>query len=595
VITELHLTNFRGFEDHVVPLKPFTIVVGRNNAGKSTIVEALRLISIVVSRFKGELTSIPSRWEFPQNRRGLHPFKNLEINLQSIFHSYGEPPAFIHAQFSTGEMIEVTITRDEIFARRIRSRLPRSFTPSGLSRVSILPQVAPVAREERILTEDYVRGALSSALAPLHFRNQLHLLKEHFPAFKDAAEKTWPGLRIRGLETTGEIPDPIFLSLFVEDHHFPAEISWMGHGLQMWLQMIWFLSRSEDHETVILDEPDVYMHADLQRRLVRFVRNRHQQVIIATHSSEIMAEVLPDNILVVDRSRKRSDFASSLPAVQKVLTGFGSIHNLQLSRLWSARRFLMVEGEDVVLLKQFQNKLFPETSIPIDTIPSTSVGGWGGWNQAVGSDMLLKNAGGDGIVTYSIFDSDYHPTEAIRVRYTEAKQRGLSLHIWHRKELENYLLVASAIRRAINNQLSIGKVGPALSEVEHELEDIAEKLKQEVIDCIATHIQSADRKLTVATANQRAREIVSNRWKTHADRMGVIPGKEAMTRVSRWVQEKYKVSVSGLLIAHHMIGTELPQEMQEVLTAIEECEAFPERKFDTSKKTDSTYEKQHQQ
>lgn len=584
MITELHLINFRGFEDHVVPLKPFTVIVGRNNAGKSTIVEALRLVSIVVSRFKGELTSIPSQWNFPQNHRGPHPFKNLEINLESIFHSYGEPPAYIQAQFSTGEIIEVTITRDEIFARRIRSKFPRSATPSGLSRVSILPQVAPVAREERLLTEDYVRGALSSALSPLHFRNQLHLLKDRFQAFKDAAEKTWPGLRIRSLETTGEVPDPLFLSLFVEDHHFTAEIAWMGHGLQMWLQMIWFLSRSEEHETVILDEPDVYMHADLQRRLVRFVRNRHQQVVIATHSSEIMAEVLPDNILVVDRSRKRSDFASSLPAVQKVLTGFGSVHNLQLSRLWSARRFLMVEGEDVVLLKQFQNKLFPETSIPIDTIPSTSVGGWGGWNQAVGSDMLLKNAGGDGIITYSIFDSDYHPTEAIRIRYAEAKQRGLSLHIWHRKELENYLLVGSAIRRAVSSQLSNGKTGPTLTEVEQKLETIAEELKQEVVDCVATHIQSADRKLTVATANQRAREIVSNRWKTHDDRMGVIPGKEAISRVSGWIQEKYKVSVSGLLIAHHMARVEVPQEMQEVLTAIEECEAFPERKFAALKK-----------
>lgn len=302
MIAELHLKNFRGFEDHVVLLKPFTIIVGRNNAGKSTIAEALRLISIVVSRFKGDLSSIPARWEFPRNPRGPYPFKNLEINLQSIFYHYGEPPARVLAKFTTGEVIEVTITREAIIAYRTRSKFAMGSQTGRLSRVSILPQVAPVAREERLLTEDYVRSALSSALAPLHFRNQLYLLKEHFQDFKSAAESTWPGLRIRSLETTGQIPDPIFLSLYVEDQHFPAEIAWMGHGLQMWLQMIWFLSRAQDHETVILDEPDVYMHADLQRRLVRFVHNRHQQVIIATHSSEIMAEVLPDNILVVDRA-----------------------------------------------------------------------------------------------------------------------------------------------------------------------------------------------------------------------------------------------------------------------------------------------------
>ncbi len=413
----------------------------------------------------------------------------------------------------------------------------------------------------------------------MHFRNQLYLLKDHFETFRASAERTWPGLRIRSLETIGHIPDPIFLFLYVEDRHFTAEIAWMGHGLQMWLQMIWFLSRAQAHETVILDEPDVYMHADLQRRLVRFVRDRHQQVIIATHSSEIMAEVLPDNILVVDRFREKSDFASSLPAVQKVLSGFGSVHNLQLSRLWSAHRFLMVEGEEVALLKQFQNKIFPETSIPIDTVPATSIRGWGGWNQAVGSDMLLKNAAGDGILSYCIFDSDYHQQEAIRVRYTEAKQRGISLHIWHRKEIENYVLVPSAIHRAIRLQLVEGLGGPTVQEVKSAMEEIAESLKQDVIDSVATEIQTGDRKLAVATANQRAREIVANRWKTPDERLGIIPGKEALSRISRWVQEKYKVSVSGLLIAHNMVAGEVYDEVQDVLKAIEECEPFPERRF----------------
>jgi hypothetical protein len=577
VISEIHLKNFRGFDDHVVPIKPFTIIVGRNNAGKSTIVEALRLVSIVVSRFKGNLVDIPLRWEFPRNRRGQYPFKDLEINLQSIFYHYGDPPAHVIATFTTGDIIEIIITLDNIVAHRSRAKRIRGGVTHELSRVSILPQVAPVAREERLLTEDYVRGAISSVLAPLHFRNQLHLLKEHFEAFRDAAERTWPGLRIRNLDTNGEAPNPIFLSLYIQDGQFTGEIAWMGHGLQMWLQMIWFLSRAEDHETVILDEPDVYMHADLQRRLVQFVRKRHQQVIIATHSSEIMAEVLSDDILVIDRSRNRSDFASSLPAVQKILSGFGSVHNLQLSRLWTARRFLIVEGEDLQLLKQFQNKLFPETRNPIDTIPATSVGGWGGWNQAVGSGIFLKNAGGDGIITYGIFDSDYHSLEAIHVRYAEAKQRGISLHIWKQKELENYVLIPSAIERAIKKQLLNENVGPSLGEIEQKLEEIAEDLKQDTIDCFATQIQAVDRRLTVATANQKAREIISNRWKNREDRMGVISGKEALSRVSRWIQDTYKVSIGALLIAHNMVAEELCEEMHKILTAIEECEPFPEK------------------
>ena len=188
----------------------------------------------------------------------------------------------------------------------------------------------------------------------------------------------------------------------------------------------------------------------------------------------------------------------------------------------------------MTLLKQFQNKFFPDTMVPIDTIPARSVGGWGGWNLAVGSNILLENAGGEGIVTYCLFDSDYHSPDAIYARYCEAKLRGISLHIWQRKELENYLLVASAIRQDIQIQVSISDEVPDIQAVEQKLEKIAEELKQEVIDCFATQIQNADRKLTVATANQKARAIVSNRWKTHEDRMGIIPGKEALSRICHW-------------------------------------------------------------
>ncbi len=46
MLTKLVLTNFRGFQQHEVPFKDLTILVGRNNAGKSSLVEALRISSV---------------------------------------------------------------------------------------------------------------------------------------------------------------------------------------------------------------------------------------------------------------------------------------------------------------------------------------------------------------------------------------------------------------------------------------------------------------------------------------------------------------------------------------------------------------------
>src|SRR5437879_13475589 len=53
MIEELRLENFRGFDDHRLPLTDLTLLVGRNNAGKSTIVEAMRLLAAVTSRTRG--------------------------------------------------------------------------------------------------------------------------------------------------------------------------------------------------------------------------------------------------------------------------------------------------------------------------------------------------------------------------------------------------------------------------------------------------------------------------------------------------------------------------------------------------------------
>ena len=187
---------------------------------------------------------------------------------------------------------------------------------------------------------------------------------------------------------------------------------------------------------MILDEPDVYMHADLQRRLIRLVKSRNPQLIIATHSIEIMAEVEPDEILVVDQGRREAKFADSVPAVQRVIDQIGGVHNLNLARLSTSKKCLLLEGKDIEILKQFQNTLIPASTEPLDAVPNMSVGGWGGWNYAVGSKMFLRNALGEEVIAYCLLDSDYHTREAISARYGDAKRVGVRLHIWQRKEIE---------------------------------------------------------------------------------------------------------------------------------------------------------------
>jgi predicted ATPase len=582
MITEIKLSNFRGFDNHTIPLRPVTIIVGKNNAGKSTVVEALRLISAITRRFQGlNYHELPSWLDRPRRERCVFPSTNeFEFNSEAVFHRHGDPPARITAKFSTGEQVEAFIGSESKLVGVIKDAKGQVIRSKGqanrlqLPQVGILPQIGPLLREETIRDEGYVRRSVDSSRSSLHFRNQLHFLRQHFTAFKQLAENTWHGVSVKPIEMKQLTPTERGLSLFIRDCDFEAEVGSMGHGLQMWLQTMWFLTHCGQSSSIILDEPDVYMHADLQRRLIRLLRTRHHQTIIATHSVEIMSEVEPDEILVIDRRKRTSTFAGSQPEVQSLLTSIGSIHNIQLARLNAAGRFIMVEGDDMDFLKRFQNTLFPTSVTPIDTIPHKSVGGWNGWERARGLALLLQDAAPTAIRPYCILDSDYYTPGSIQKRLKTAKAEGIQLHIWKRKEIENYLLVPAAIRRAIEKSNPKNGVAPTNAEVEEKLEEIADGLRMDVLNLMAAEFFEEDRKGGFPGANKQAMERLEKTWKSLDGKLTVISGKEAIHRLAKWASKQFGVSLNAVKLAKELTHSEIVEEIQALLTAIEEGEPF---------------------
>ena len=198
MLKELNLRNYRGFRDHKVPLRPLTVLVGQNNAGKSTIAEALRLISVATERLEGLRFLDPPSWtDLPLVSQGLRPaIDGLGIDFASICHRYEAPPATIEAVFETGHTMEFYVAPDarshvvlrdaenQILGTRLRVRR------AAFPKLHVLPQVAPLAIDETILRDDYVRRHISSPLAPRHFRNQLRL-------FQPLLKREWVGERVQ--------------------------------------------------------------------------------------------------------------------------------------------------------------------------------------------------------------------------------------------------------------------------------------------------------------------------------------------------------------------------------------------------------------
>ena len=463
MLRSLRLQNYRCFDDHTVTFHAGTVVVGRNNAGKSTIVEALHLVAAAVNRKAASFTKPPAHSSLPAFQRCIIPkIAHLGINLQTVFHRYGDPPAILTATFTGNVTIAVYVDKEGVHATVLGPKGwitgTTGFSALNIPHINILPQVAPLQSEEANLRDDYISENYYTRLSSRHFRNQILRSPEHFAHFKTLAEETWHGLRIEQVHNNGNT-----LSMLVTDGDFAAEVAWMGHGLQMWLQTIWFVAKTTPTATVVLDEPDVYMHPDLQRRLYRLITARFAQAIIATHSVEIMAEADPSDILIINNKKKRSTYANTEPGVQVLIDQLGGIHNVHLARLWNAKKVILLEGKDLAILKTFHGKIFPKADTPLDAIPNLSIGGWGGWAHAIGSSMALKNAVGDRIeeTRICIFDSDYHTPAEQQERYDQANDRAICLHIWERKEIENYLLDHNVIARVIKQRTKNAPPTPA--------------------------------------------------------------------------------------------------------------------------------------
>ncbi|RIV33088.1 ATP-dependent endonuclease [Flagellimonas lutimaris] len=578
MLRRLKIENYRCFELTIVDFEDISILVGKNNAGKSTLIEVLRIIAIIASRCTNLNYKVSPDWlDLNPKYVGVSPsIAQLNISTKNLFHMYGDSPAILTINFSNKSKFEIYVGEEaDVFAVIYdqKGNIVSSKSQArriNIREVNILPQISPLQESETVLKYKTVQSGIDTYLSSRHFRNQIKYNYEFFPKFKELAESTWKGLGVRDLNgRTAFEGRP--LSLIITDSNFSAEIGWMGHGLQMWLQTMWFLSKSSDNSTVILDEPDVYMHADLQRKLIRLLKGKYKQIIIATHSVEIMSEVEPDNILPVDSSKKRLDYAIDSPVVQQIIENIGSVHNLEIARMFSHKKFLIVEGDndDTKILGILRDVLYENTNDPIDTIPKTFVEGWGGWQRVIGSNKVFKDSKID-IKTYCILDSDYHVDEDKIKRYQEAQKHDINLHIWQRKEIENYLLIPDAILRIIQDNDK--KTQITKQEIEDKIDNIADSFKEEVTDNYATEISQRDRSLSIKTVNSKAREIVSGSW--GEKKLCLIPGKKTIKKLSKWTHKNYGVSLNSFKISRNIKKSEINSEVVEVLNKIESNQKF---------------------
>ena len=571
MLKKLSIKNFRCYENSTITFPQTSILVGRNNAGKSTLIEALKILSEVSRKYKKCPFTNPPSWTNGETDNGFSPsIEKSVVSDRGLFYMYRNPPAIIEATFSNNTSIRVFIGEGlSVFVQIIGSngipaRNSKEAKAIDIPTIEVLPQISAVQSTEMVYSIKTVNGNISTRLSSRNFRNQLFYFSEYFERFKLLAEETWEHLQIKPVESI-LTDEGRLLQFFIRDNSFESEIAWMGHGLQMWLQTMWFVSRCSSNSIVVLDEPDVYMHADLQRRLIRLVSSMFSQLIIATHSIEIMEEVTASSIIPIDNKRKQIKPVGNHALLQQLTEELGSAFNLDLSRLFLSKRFLIWEGEDTdrQLLSAFQAILFPRDLHPISYIPTIYVEGWGGWQRAVAVAEVF-NQNRVHIKCYCLFDSDYHAEEDIESRKQDARNRHINLHIWQCKEIENYAINQAVILRFIQQNKRKGQITEEL--LLSQLQSIVSSMKEELITDLAEEIKKNDKTLSIKSAISKAKQSINQRWSNSP--LHLLPGKKVIKRLSKWSQVNFGIGFSAIHLVHEFHEDEIPEEIKNVISTI---------------------------
>ena len=97
--------------------------------------------------------------------------------------------------------------------------------------------------------------------------------------------------------------------------------------------MLTHLVASKNVSLFLIDEPDIYLHSDLQRQLLGILRQLGPDILIATHSTELVSEAEPDELVLINKQKRRAKRIKNSSNATDVLDVLGSNLNLTLTQI----------------------------------------------------------------------------------------------------------------------------------------------------------------------------------------------------------------------------------------------------------------------
>ena len=487
MIRKVIIRNIKKFNHLEFEIPDHLVIAGPNNSGKTTVLQAISAwseIALQWTQYNRDLSRDPD---------GNYTTTNLNIlNFHSVpladfDHLWKDKDVkstasiSIHAdQWKIG--FEILHKESELISARptkdVNEDDLEKYIETSLIPVYI-PPVSLLKREEYLLDSEAVRVLLARGFGRDILRNLLVTVSQDTLKWKKLREvvESFFGYELLPPSATAEIRARFQHTKHDQSYDLSSAASGFLQVLMIYASLLY-----DKVSVILIDEPDAHLHILLQEKIYRdlckYARQHGIQLIIATHSEEIIEKAAKAEALHILTGDDELQKVSNRNKVKGILR---LIENTEITHALTEPGILYVEGEtDIDILREWA-KVLGHPLLAFLEKPF--------WRTTAEERNKKQFATRHFVALRSVARPDFRGVElqdGDQAHKPRSLPDGISTLCWQRPDIESYLIHPEAIMRFVKKNKGAGaksivndymkkKLPPALYETPSETYDFTLK------------------------------------------------------------------------------------------------------------------------